>query len=196
MKTSVRPRWRSSAPLKIRCHSARWANQCVSYTHTAKELPRPSIGLGPACQTGDRPRNGHLPADSPPTQGDPEGLAGCSAGTNFVEVGAHQEFCRNPADPFGFQYGLELLISGGRSGEPMSINPFDDDNRSNAACGRPSPMFQRAGGWSTAKRTAPRVWTTSSRIGPTYGRRVCARGWQRAGLLRCKRVRVGWSDGT
>jgi hypothetical protein len=52
--------------------------------------------------------------------------------------------------------------------------------RSNTACGRPSPMFQPAGGWCTAKRTALRVWTTSNRTGPIYGRRVCARGWQRA----------------
>ena len=34
-----------------------------------------------------------------------------------------------------------------------------------------------------AKRTAPRAWNTSSRIGPIYGRRVCAPDRQRAGKL-------------
>src|SRR6476660_383468 len=47
-------------------------------------------------------------------------------------------------------------------------------------------MFQPVGGWFTAKRTALRVWTTSNRTGPIYGRRVCARGWHRAAVLRCK----------
>ena len=78
------------------------------------------------------------------------------------------------------------------SGEPMSVNPFDDDNgafsswsttRSSTACGRPSPMFQPAGGWFTAKRTALRAWTTSNRTGPIYGRGVCASGWRSAGLI-------------
>src|SRR5882757_1857731 len=55
--------------------------------------------------------------------------------------------------------------------------------RSNTACGRSSPTFQPAGEWFTAKRTAPRVCTTSNRTGPTYGRRVCARGPQRAVVL-------------
>src|SRR5580693_9762385 len=41
-------------------------------------------------------------------------------------------------------------------------------------------MFRPAGAWFTAKRTAPRVWTTSIKTGPTSGRRVCARGWQGA----------------
>ena len=48
VKTTVRSGWRSIAPLKIRCHNARCANQCVSYTHTANELPHPSVGFGPA----------------------------------------------------------------------------------------------------------------------------------------------------
>src|ERR1700732_1028477 len=64
----------------------------------------------------------------------------------------------------------------------MAVFSSWSTTRSNTACGRPSPMFQTAGGWFTAKRTALRVWTTSKRTGPTYGRRVCARGWQRAGL--------------
>src|SRR6201996_8136439 len=55
--------------------------------------------------------------------------------------------------------------------------------RSNTAYGRSSPTFQPAGEWFTAKRTAPRVCTTSNRTGPTYGRRVCARGPQRAVVL-------------
>src|SRR5277367_366724 len=56
--------------------------------------------------------------------------------------------------------------------------------RSSTACGPRSPMYQPAGGWSTAKRSAERVWTTSNRTGPIYGRRVCARGWRRGkGLL-------------
>ena len=73
----------------------------------------------------------------------------------------------------------------------MSINPFDDDSGSffvlvndeeQHSLWPTLPMFQTAGGWFTAKRTAQRVWTTSKRTGPIYGRRVCARGWQRAGL--------------
>ena len=34
-----------------------------------------------------------------------------------------------------------------------------------------------------AKRTAPHVWITSSRIGPIYGRRVCEADWQRVGRV-------------
>jgi hypothetical protein len=92
--------------------------------------------------------------------------------TEFAEFGsaAHQLFepCRSrirnfvetPDRPCWLQYGVEPLISGGRSGEPMSINPFDDANGSffvlvkdegNTACGRRSPMFRPVGGWSTAR---------------------------------------------
>src|SRR5215208_2722080 len=60
--------------------------------------------------------------------------------------------------------------------------------RNNTACGRTSPMFQPAGGWCTAKQTALHVWTTSNRTGPIYGRGVCARSWQRAGLLISKHL--------
>src|ERR1700758_2557868 len=60
--------------------------------------------------------------------------------------------------------------------------------RSNTACGRSSPMFQPAGGWFTAKPTGLRVWTTSNRTGPIFGRGVCARGWPgAAGLSISKR---------
>ena len=53
----------------------------------------------------------------------------------------------------------------------------------------------RLAGWFTAKRTALRVWTTSNRTGPIYGRRVCARGWQRAGLLMSKPSGLGsWAE--
>lgn len=48
MNTTVRSGWRSRAPLKIKCHNARCAHHCVSYTQTANELPHPSVGLGPA----------------------------------------------------------------------------------------------------------------------------------------------------
>lgn len=36
-------------------------------------------------------------------------------------------------------------------------------------------------------RPAPRVCTTSNRTGPTYSRRVCARGWRRAVVLTSRR---------
>ena len=52
--------------------------------------------------------------------------------------------------------------------------------------GRASPMFEPAGWWYTAKRTTLRVWITSNRTGPLYGRRVCARG----GLLNRLGTRV------
>jgi uncharacterized protein YbdZ (MbtH family) len=74
----------------------------------------------------------------------------------------------------------------------VSINSFNDDNGSFFVLVNDEeqhslwPAFadvQPAGGWFTAKRTALRVWTTSKRTGPIYGRRVCARGWQRAGGL-------------
>src|SRR6185312_10509654 len=55
--------------------------------------------------------------------------------------------------------------------------------KSNTACGRRSPRFQPAGRWFTGKRIALRVWSTSSRTGPTYVRRVCARGWQAVVLI-------------
>jgi hypothetical protein len=55
--------------------------------------------------------------------------------------------------------------------------------------------FQPAGGWFTAKRTALRVWTTSNRTGPIYVRRVCARGWQRAGRAIGKPCGWGYVDG-
>jgi uncharacterized protein YbdZ (MbtH family) len=53
------------------------------------------------------------------------------------------------------------------SGGPVSINPFDGDNGSffvlvndeeQHTLWPTSPMFQPAGGWFTAKRTALRLW--------------------------------------
>ena len=85
----------------------------------------------------------------------------------------------------------------------MDTNPFDDDESSyyvlvnykeHTACGRASPKFQLAGGWFAAKRTALRVWITSNGTAPIYGLRVCARGWQRAGLG--KPFEVGELHGT
>jgi uncharacterized protein YbdZ (MbtH family) len=73
----------------------------------------------------------------------------------------------------------------------MDTNPFDDDESSYYALVNykeqhslwPSlPKYQLACGWFAAKRTALRVWITSNRTGPIDGLRVCARGWQRAGL--------------
>jgi uncharacterized protein YbdZ (MbtH family) len=49
----------------------------------------------------------------------------------------------------------------------VSINPFDDDNGSFLVLVNDEKQF-------TAKPTALRVWTTSNRTDPTYGRRVCA----------------------
>ena len=49
----------------------------------------------------------------------------------------------------------------------MSINSFHDDNGSFLVLVNDEKQF-------TAKPTALRVWTTSNRTGPTYGRRVCA----------------------
>ena len=62
----------------------------------------------------------------------------------------------------------------------MSINPFDNDDGSSfvsldeehTACGRPRRF-------PASKRAGLRVWTTSNRTGPIYGRRVYGRGWQR-----------------
>ena len=83
----------------------------------------------------------------------------------------------------------------------MSINPFDDDNGSffvlvddedNAACGRPSPMFQRADGWFTGKRTGLRVWTTSNRTGPNTAQESAREAGRGPGVLIYVN-RVGWS---
>jgi uncharacterized protein YbdZ (MbtH family) len=61
----------------------------------------------------------------------------------------------------------------------VRINPFDDDGHGSFFVlvhdeGQHSmwPVFAdvpSAGGWSAAKRTALRVWTTSNRTGPIYG---------------------------
>jgi uncharacterized protein YbdZ (MbtH family) len=40
--------------------------------------------------------------------------------------------------------------------------------------------------WFTANPTALRAWATLNRTGSIYGRRVCARGYQRAGLSLAK----------
>jgi uncharacterized protein YbdZ (MbtH family) len=91
------------------------------------------------------------------------------------------------------------------SGEPVSINPFNDDNGSffvlvndeeQHSLWATSATFQLAGGWCTAKRTALHVWITSNKTGPRYGRRIFARRWQRVGLLitkPCGLGEFGWS---
>ena len=73
----------------------------------------------------------------------------------------------------------------------MSINPFDDDNASFLVLVNDEeqhslwPTFSDVpAGWRVVYGEADRVrvWTTSNRTGPIYGRGVCARGgWQRAG---------------
>src|SRR6201987_972210 len=70
-----------------------------------------------------------------------------------------------------------------RSTTTMSAFSSWSTTRSSTGCVRSSPTFQPAGEWVTAKRTAPHVCTTSNSTGPTYGRRVCARGPQRAVVL-------------
>ena len=81
------------------------------------------------------------------------------------------------------------------SGELVSINPFDDDNGSFFVLVNDEeqhslwPAFADVPvgcGWCTAKRIALGVWITSKRTGPIYGRRICARGWQKAGVLTSK----------
>ena len=68
----------------------------------------------------------------------------------------------------------------------MSINPFDDDDGSFFVLVNDEEQHSL---WPTfadvpaSKRAGLRVWTTSNRTGPIYGRRVCARGWQRTGLI-------------
>src|ERR1700758_1576046 len=77
----------------------------------------------------------------------------------------------------------------------MAASSCWSTTRSNTACGRPSPKFRPAGRWFTAKRTVLRVWNTSNRIGLIYGRRVCAKGWQRAGGPDRLTVRLGgWTE--
>lgn len=94
----------------------------------------------------------------------------CFTARNFLEI---------PTDAVGLRYGLgrASLISTRR---PRGI----------------LPVFQAAGGWSRVKRIASRIRTTSKRKGPIDGRKVCARGWQWAGLLITKPCGVGDSDGT
>ena len=85
----------------------------------------------------------------------------------------------------------------------MSINPFDDDDGSSLvlvddeeqhSLWPAASMFQPASG--TAKRTGLRVWTTSNRTGPIYGRRVYGRGWQRTPANWVNPGFMGASDGT
>jgi uncharacterized protein YbdZ (MbtH family) len=91
--------------------------------------------------------------------------------------------CANPCDVY------TPRVRGTR----IDTNPFDDDESSYYALVNYKeqhslwPSFaevpaDRRVGWFAAKRTALRVWITSNRTGPIYGLRVCARGWQRAGL--------------
>jgi hypothetical protein len=67
--------------------------------------------------------------------------------------------------------GIPLMWPGWLTGKHY---PFDDDNgsfsswsttRSTTTCGRPSLIFQPAGGWFTAKRAVLRVGSTSNRTG-------------------------------
>jgi hypothetical protein len=72
---------------------------------------------------------------------------------------------------------------------PMAAFPCRSTASRDTVCGRPSPAFQPAGRWFTAKRPESRVCTTSNRIGPIYGRRVDA-GWHRSGPM--PRKPSGW----
>lgn len=82
-----------------------------------------------------------------------------------------------------------------RSTTIMAVFSSWSMTKSNTACGLPSPMFPRGGGWYTAKPTVRRALTTSSRTGPISGRRVCASGWQRVGVLISKPPGYGDSGG-
>lgn len=74
----------------------------------------------------------------------------------------------------------------------VSINPFDDDNGSFFVLVNDEeqhslwPAFADVpAGWRVVhgKRTALRVWSTSSSTGPTFGRRACGTSSQRVGVL-------------
>jgi MbtH protein len=75
----------------------------------------------------------------------------------------------------------------------MDTNPFDDDESSYYALVNYKEQHSlwlsfaevpadRRVGWFAANRAALRVWITSNGTAPICGLRVCARGWQRAGL--------------
>ena len=86
----------------------------------------------------------------------------------------------------------------------MSINPFDDDNGSFFVLVNDEEQHNlwsafadvAAGWWVVYSEAAHAACTTSNEIAPIYGRRVCARGWHRAGGLRRKPSGLGESDGT
>lgn len=70
-------------------------------------------------------------------------------------------------------------------GSTVSVNPFDDENGTFFVVVNAEeqhslwPVFaevRRAGGWSSVRQRALRVWTTWNRTGPISGRRVCASG--------------------
>ena len=74
----------------------------------------------------------------------------------------------------------------------MSINPFDDDDASFLVLVNDEeqhslwPTFSDVPpGWGVVYGEADRGVCLDyvSRTGPIYGRGVCARGWQRAGLI-------------
>ena len=103
-------------------------------------------------------------------------------------MGHIRSFVEIPDRPCWLQYRLERFHYRRLDGleELVSVNPFDDDAGSFFVLvngrGATQPVAglgccsSRLAGGLTAKRTALGVWITSNRIGPIYGRGVCARG--------------------
>jgi MbtH-like protein len=123
-----------------------------------------------------------------------------------ILIGHIRNFVETPDRPCwpSVWFGTVLPMSSRRSREAVRINPFDDDNGSFVVLVNDEeqhslwPAFADvSAGWRVvmAKRIALGVWTTSNGTGAIYGRRVCARGWQSAGVLIGKPSGLGRSDG-